>query len=303
MGINEFAKKVCGAVEKKLGSGYTIELKEIRKNNGVILHGMVILSRRQNVAPTIYLDSFWEEYESGTPFAAIIRELSAVYREHVPEKSVDIGFFRSFEAVRDRICYRLIGRKGNEALLEDVPYIEFLDLAICFYYAYHGELGEGIILIHNSHMKMWDASTSELLKLAQSNTPRLFPWECSTMEDVLNEITGGDICGEPFVPENAVSSEIPMKVLSNVKRLHGASCILYPKVLERIAAAEQRSLYVIPSSIHEVILLTDRGNSSPEALRSMIVEVNSTQVAPEEILSDNLYYFDHKEKKIKIVAK
>lgn len=304
MGINEFAKKVCGAVEKKLGAGHTVELREIRKNNGVLLHGMMILSKSRNVAPTIYLDSFWEAYETGTSLSAVVGRLLAIYREDTPGQSIDIEFFRSYEAVRDRICYRLIGRKGNEALLEEIPHIEFLDLAICFYYAYCGkELGEGTILIHNSHMNMWEACTSELLSLAQSNTPRLFPWECSSMEDILSELTGGDIWDEPSASEESIGCRIPMKVLSNTKKLHGAACILYPDVLEKIAAAEQSSLYVIPSSIHEVILLTDKGNSSPDALRDMIVEVNGTQVAPEEILSDNLYYYDFSDKRVEIVAK
>lgn len=304
MEMNEFARKVCGAVGKKLGDNYRIEVKEFRKNNGVLLHGLVILSRQRNVVPTIYLDSFWEAYESGMPFAAIIRRLMSIYQEDTPKDSVSMEFFRYFEAVRDRICYRLIGRRGNEGLLEEVPYIEFLDLAICFYYAYHSrELGDGIILIHNSHMKMWEVSTAELMRLAQNNTPLLFPWECSTLEDILRELTGQAGPGSAFSAGEAEAGEIPMQVLSNEKRLHGAACILYPGVLGKIAEAEGHSLYIIPSSIHEVILLTDKGKGRAETLRRIIAEVNSTQVAPEEVLSDNLYYYDFIEKQIKIASK
>lgn len=303
MEMKEFAKKVCGAVEKKLGSEYRIEVKEVRKNNGVLLHGLLILSRQRNVVPTIYLDSFWEAYESGMPFAAIIRRLLDIYQNDTPKDSVSVEFFRYFEAVKDRICYRLVGKAGNEELLEEMPHIEFLDLALCFYYAYRSrELGDGIILIHNSHMKMWGASTADLLRLARNNTPLLFPWECSTLEDLLRDCTkqrGGDTL---FPAEEFPAGEIPMQVLSNEKRLHGAACILYPGVLEKIAAVRQRSLFIIPSSVHEVILLTDMGGGSAEALRRIIREVNRTQVAPEEVLSDNLYYYDFIEKKIKTVS-
>lgn len=302
MGIDEFVKKVRSAVEKELGREYVIELKEIRKNNGVLLHGMMIMSKGQNVAPTIYLDSFWEAYEAGTSFASVIRRLMAVYRDDAPKSSIDVDFFRSFDAVKDRICYRLIGRKGNGELLKDVPNIEFLDLAICFYYAYSSrELGEGIIMIHDSHMRMWDTCISELLRLAQCNTPRLFPCECSTIEDVLSELTGQKPGGRDALSGKSAGSRIPMRVLSNSKRVHGAASILYPGVLERIAEAEENSIYIIPSSIHEVILLTDEGVSSAESLRNMIAEVNSTQVAPEEVLSDSLYRYDFKGKGIEIV--
>lgn len=301
MEINEFAKKVCSALKKELGGSCRVECKEVRKNNSVILHGLLILPEDRNVAPTIYLDSFLEAYESGVTFGTIIQRLLDICREETLKEHVDMEFFRSFEKVRDRICYRLIGRKGNEELLEDIPYIEFLDLAICFYYAYHCDtLGEGTILIHNSHMELWETCTAELFGLAKRNTQRLFPWVCKSLEEVLNEIAGQE--GE--LTQTASESffrEVPLRVLSNVKRVHGAICMLYPDVLENLARKEQKSFYILPSSIHEVILLADTGAGLPGELKAMIAEVNSTQVAPEEVLSDSLYYYDFTDKKVKII--
>lgn len=299
MEINEFAVKVCNAVKRELGEEYRTELREVRKNNGVMLHGLLVRSRAHNVAPTIYLEGFLEAYEAGATFASIVRRLVGIYREDVPGDGIDMAFFQDFEKVRDRICYRLIGRRGNGELLEEVPHIEFLDLAICFYYAYRGEaLGEGMILIHHSHAGMWGISARELFGLAESNTPRLFPWECSSLEDILAGTADqspecGDACGEP--------EGMPMCVLSNRKRIHGAACMLYPRVLEDMAERLQSGFYILPSSIHEVILLTCPQGDRTAELRRMIREVNGTQVAPEEILSDNLYYYDFIEKKVKII--
>lgn len=303
MEIEEFAEKVCHAVRKELGRGYRVELKKVRKNNGVLLHGMLISSRRKNVVPTIYLDTFLEEYESGVFFSEIVRRLISIYRRDTPKGKIDMEFFRSFPEVKERICYRLIGTRGNEELLADVPYIEFLDLALCFYYAYQGDvLGEGSILVHNSHVELWDTCTAELLKLAQRNTPRLFPWECHSMSSVLKEILGEDVCGErEEVTGDDLFQEEPMWVLSNNRRVQGAVCMLYPGVLDEIAARWAKSIYVLPSSIHEVILLVDAEGEGAEALKKMIAQVNSTQVAPEEVLSDSLYYYDFVEKKVKII--
>jgi len=302
MEIKEFAEKVCTAMRKEFGDEYRIELKEIKKNNGVVLHGMLISSQAKNVVPTIYLEAFLEAYESGTTFAEIIRRLTAIYREDTPKDRIDMDFFHSFDGVKDRICYRLIGRKGNEELLEEIPYVEFLDLAVCFYYAYQGEaLGEGTILVRNSHQEMWKASTAELMKLAQSNTPRLFPCKCNSLEDILKELAGWEVCAEA---EEAPGGESfgqgeSMWVLSNTRRVQGAVCMLYPGVLEGIAAEGGRGIYILPSSIHEVILLTDLGQDCAGELKRMIVEVNNTQVAPEEVLSDSLYYYDFAEKRVK----
>ena len=103
MEINEFAKKVCSALKKELGASCRVECKEVRKNNGVILHGLLILPENRNVAPTIYLDSFLEAYESGVTFGAVIQRLLDICQEETQKEHVDMEFFRSFEKVRDRI--------------------------------------------------------------------------------------------------------------------------------------------------------------------------------------------------------
>ena len=216
-----------------------------------------------------------------------------------------MDFFRHFKGVSERICYRLIRQKENEELLKDIPYIPFLDLAICFFYAYRGEaLGEGAILIHNSHMELWDTTVKELLELAQKNTPVLFPWKCNSMEQVLREMmTEEEYLAEmPDAEEGGgFLTENPLWVLSNEQRAQGASCILYPGLLKQLAEKEKKSFYILPSSIHEVILLTDQGMETHQQLKDMIAEVNRTQVAPEEVLSDSLYYYDLLKEKIQIV--
>ena len=295
MEINDFAVKVCALVKKELGRKYKVEVKKVRKNNGILLHGLLISSKEQNVVPTIYLESFWEAYESGLSFEEVIRRLLCVYRRDTPQGIVDMEFFRHYEKVKDRVCFRLIGRSGNEELLKEIPYIEFLDMAVCFYYAYQGKsLGDGSILIHHSHMKMWGVCAEDLFRQAQANTPTLFHWECTTLDEVLKEITGDDLFDrKPSMPE-----PLPMRVLSNSQKVHGAASILYPGVLESLAANAGCNFYIIPSSIHEVILLPDKKEISADELKQMVFIVNSTQVAPEEVLTDSLYYYDAEKKEI-----
>ena len=136
MDKREFITKVYNEMKKQLGENYRLELKEVRKNNGVIMHGLLIFSGSRNTVPTIYLDSFWEAYESGQSFAAVLARLLKLYREEMPGRDINMSFFQCFDKVKERICYRLIRQKGNEELLRESPHIEFLDLALCFYYAY-----------------------------------------------------------------------------------------------------------------------------------------------------------------------
>lgn len=288
-------------MEKELGKNYMLELKEVKKNNGVVMHGLLIHSGNGNIVPAIYLDSFWEEYRSGQSLAAVTGQLLKLYREEVPGKDIDMNFFRYFDKVKERICYRLIRQEGNEELLRESPHIEFLDLALCFYYAYEGgQISEGIIRIKNSHAQRWGVKTADLLRLAERNTTRLFGWECFPMEDVIKEISEFDDV-EEMLAEDRFFEHHPMRILTNTKRSYGAVCMAYPGVLEKLSAREQKNFYILPSSVHEVILLPDTGMESAGDLRKMILEVNSTLVAPEEVLSDNLYYYDLREKTVKII--
>ena len=302
MRIEEFTEKVRDAVEKGLGDGHRVEAKEVRKNNGVILHGLMVLEEGQNVAPTIYLDTFLEAYESGATFMSVLNRLLDICRMEAEKGSIDMGFFRSFEEVRDRICYRLIGKERNQEMLEEIPYIEFLDLAICFHYAYHGkELGDGTILIYNSHMEMWDTCAAELYGLARRNTRRLFPWRCMGWEVAMQELAGLGECTDMEDVEGLEDMDLPLKVLTNSSRSHGAACILYPGVLEEEARKTGGDLFILPSSIHEVLLLPDTGNEDSGELKKMVSEVNRSYVAAEEVLSDTLYRYDRAGKRVVIV--
>jgi len=308
MEIREFAIKIQRAMTEVLGDGYEVKLQEVRKNNGILLQGLIVMSKEKNISPTIYLKPFWEAYNGGVPLAEIVCRMLQIYREDTPKDSIDMSFFKDFDKVKDRICYRLINAAQNRKLLEKIPYVPFLDLAICFYYAYEGEiLGNGTILIYNSHVDMWKTSTAELMRCAVRNTPRLFEGECNSMEFVVRELLREreNQCGKILLDEAEQQSflaDMPMQIVSNRQRVNGAAVILYPGFLEKLGDKFESDFYILPSSVHEVILLLDDGHENPRRLKSMIAEVNSTQVEPEEVLSDSLYYFDREEKIIRIIG-
>ena len=301
MEIKEFAQRIQEKVRQKLGDGYQVKVQTVQKNNNVQLYGLLILADGQNISPTIYLNVFQEAYNQGFSLSEIVEKIICIYQEDTPKKNVDMDFFRCFEKVRNRICYRLVSAGKNKELLEKVPHIPFLDLAVTFYYAYQGkELGKGTILIYNSHVEMWNTSTAELLQLAQENTPRIFPWECKSMEEVMLEYQEQQRL-EKEEEQEQFFGEMPMQILSNKQRIHGAACILYPGLLGMLAEQVQANLFILPSSIHEVILLPDKGNEEHRQLQQMVQEVNATQLEPEEVLSDSLYYYDGSEKNVKII--
>ncbi len=299
MNVNEFGLKVQKAIASKLGEGYQVRLQEVAKNNGVILHGLLIMEENRNISPTIYLNSFWEYYERGIPFAIIVERILQIYEEDTPEENIDMSFFKEFEKVKEQICFRVISAERNAELLQKIPHINYLDMAVCFYYAYRGDvLGNGSILIHNTHMEMWNTTVDELLELARCNTPRIYPWERTSMEEIFHEVAGEELSGKEY---HDFWEEVPMYVVSNKEHVYGAAVLLYTDVLKQLAADAQRNLYVIPSSIHEIIVLQDNGKEDVLRLKAIIEEVNCTQVEPEEILSDNLYFYNRHDDVLSII--
>lgn len=302
MNINEFAKKVQTAAAGSLGEEYNVTLKEVRKNNNVRLQGLIIRRQEQNISPTIYLDAFFEAYMAGMEFDNIVRRVIEMFREEEPGVDIDMDFFRSFDKVRDRICYRLIHAGKNQELLEKVPYIPFLDLAVCFFYSYeNAQLGNGVIMIYNNHLDMWNTTTEELARLSAENTPRIYPWDMNSMESVIQELFDEEREDFSREEQNLFLAEMPLQILSNKGHHYGASSILYPGLLKQLANEIGSSLYILPSSVHEVIILPDRHGEDEQQLKQMIADVNATQLEPEEVLSDSLYYFDLQEGIVKAI--
>ena len=182
--------------------------------------------------------------------------------------------------------------------LEKVPYIPILDLAICFYYAFdEAGVDNGMIPIYRSHLDNWKVTDRDLLEIAVKNTPRLFPGETIPMEDVL-----GDALQElPEEVRREFLRKVSMMILTNSRKTYGACSILYPGMLEQLAERIGGDYYMIPSSVHEFLLVPREREQDREELKKMIAEVNRTELPPEEVLSDHLYLYCSREREVRIV--
>lgn len=291
MNFSVFINEITARVQAIVGEDASVEIQVIRKNNNVLLHGMSIMHKRYNVSPTIYLEGFYEMLQDGMDMDSVVSRLLSIYVKGLPKNKVDMEFFMDFEQVKERIVYRLINREKNAELLKDIPHVDFLDLTICFYYSYeHFELGEGMILIHNSHMEMWHTNHQELMHLAERNTPRLLPVQLESMDQAMVGILNEEQL-EEFRKLQKETNRY-MYVLTNNRKNQGAAVILYPGVLAETARKLGGGFYILPSSIHEVILLVDREQSHGEELHEMIADINQSQVQEEEVLSDYAYWYD-----------
>ncbi len=286
----EFLDVMKQRIGERLGGEATVCYQEVRKNNDVLYKGFVIQRPNRNISPTVYMNSFYEMYKQGQSIDYILDKVMEVYARGELKSSVDMSYFTDFDKIKDRVAFKVINANKNRELLKSVPHVLFLDLAICFYYAFYiEEVGDGMILIHNNHMELWKTNVESLMRLAQRNTKKLFPPMFMNLDDLLSSL-----CEE----EPDLSYVSDFIVLTNQQKCLGAAGMLYPENLEYVAEQMDGNFYIIPCSVHEVILIKDHGCEDWHALHNMIVEANATQLQEEEILSDYPYYYNRMDKKL-----
>lgn len=285
MTYTEFKQNIMQMVQNKLGPNVRVTIQEIIKNNDTHLDGLTILSGQFNISPTIYLNHYYHQYQKGKPISDIYRDILTCYEENRPKKDIDITFFTDYEKVKDHVIFKLINYERNRELLSKVPHYRFLDLAIVFSCLVNADAdGCATILIYNHHLSFWDITKDDLYALSMTNTPKLLSYDLKNMTDVLSELLAGADCNDPL-------DAFPMYVLSNQSKLNGSGCILYHDLLHNFAKQLDSDLYILPSSVHEVLLIPASNGESSSELSAMVREVNATQLSNEEILSDHVYYY------------
>ncbi len=291
MNFNVFVETIVQQLQKRMGEVYEIRVTEVTKNNDIRLTGIIMLKRSDRISPTIYLEEPYRRFRGGAGIEAIVDDIVMLYEAQVRDVDLDMQFFCEYECVKDRIFHKLINYEKNRKLLEDVPHFRWCDLAIVFYYLMKEKtLGNATILIHENHSKMWGQSASDLYRTAQHNMKRRMPDLMVPMEKLVGELTGIQIEDMP---------ETDLYVLTNKEKFYGASAMLYSDQMRVLADRLQSDLLILPSSVHEVLLLPDDTGKDYSFYRKMVAEVNETQVEPEEILSGSLYRYERKKAEIK----
>lgn len=274
-----------------------ITIHTLPRNNHVFLEGLTILEAGYNASPAIYLQEFYERMSDGHTFLQVYQEILAAYQHLRPRCLVDTSFFEDFNRQKKRIVCKLVHFERNRQLLSQIPHIPYLDLAIVFYSLLSVDsAGATTILIRNSHLQRWNISPQQLYRLALANAPALLSPRIDNLAELLSRRMPREILHDVEIDPALI--RYPLYLLTNQNSLQGAACILYPNVLADFAAQKGCDLYIIPSSVHEVLLLPVSCSMDRKSLNEMVLEVNSTQLSPEEILSDHVYYYQREENKI-----
>lgn len=272
---------------------YVVDELDVVKANDVIHHGITFGDFGGDVKAVYYVDDSYQRYLDGESFTDILQDLiSFVERQQdAPSIKDSVKGLTDFNAVKDKIVYKVLNFEWNKEYLRDKLYIRRNNLAMVFAIDM-GMIDDAVahVVVSQGIAHMWEVDTKELYKLASINTPRIYPMQFRSMFEVLTgmmpDIDGAE---EMF----GVGDDSEMFILSNEQGINGAAVMFYPGVLKAIAeelCADQ--LVILPSSIHEVIIMRYTEDMSPRELRNMVAGVNSETVAKSEQLADTPYLYD-----------
>lgn len=306
MTMEVFVGTVKAAIEGVYGVGYRVEVRDVVKNNNRHLTGLSILKVGSNMAPTIYLEEPYEKYSNGVSLEQICKDIIHMCEDNKVDREFDVTSIMDFEQVKNRICYKLVNAERNDRLLSDAPHIIFHDLAVIFYILVSKDsAGTGTITIRNNIKDIWDNDTDTIYSLALENTQRLFRGKVSSMSSVISEIikekSDDEFADEFFEIIAREDDMVPIYVATNAAQLNGAGVIFYHNLLKEFAERIGSDFFILPSSVHEVLFVPVLGGANARELVAMVKEVNATQVADDEILSDNIYRYNRATELVKRV--
>lgn len=194
----------------------------------------------------------------------------------------------NYEAMKEFLTVRLIGHDENRAMLQTVPHKQIEDMAAVYYFDF-GETPHGMasMKITNRMLDVYGITADQLHKDAVEQTAINHPASIRNLNELMAEKTGFYI-----PPDSAI-----MHIATNDTGYHGAGVITYPGFLEEAAKQLEGSFYVLPSSLHEVLLIADAQEMlTPTELKVMVTTINAVEVDPADRLTDNAYHYDAEER-------
>lgn len=296
MTYQEFEKTVIEKLKERTGLkiGKCNFPKINRSKQGIVLQDEKNFNN--GAFPVIYLEQFFEEIQSGeNDINGIMEYIVKNYETwKFQNHNMEIKDFMEFENCKNYIFPRLVNREKNEEFLRKAVSTSFCDLGVVYYVERVDKYEtEYAMLISKKHLEIWNVSENTIIECAKQNIKRN-PICIEALSSLLG-IISQELSGE----EKTRKEE--RYIVTNNRCSYGACEVLRKEVQEKLRDILKDNFYIIPSSVHEMIIIPEQGGMQKEELKCMVKEINRTLVPPEEVLSDNIYFYDFSKEEILLV--
>lgn len=298
----QFYKEFYSALEKAMepNGGHLIEM-DIPKNNHT-MKGITIKFDNISMAPTVYPDFYYQDWQSGQSMNNIVSGIRSELIKTAPELSrFSINSLNRDSAV-NHLQAAVVGYENNKEWLKDVPHERVADLAVFAKWRMDTAVPGSVMTakITEPLLAQLKLTKEEALKIAKSNSARSTKFE--SMDTLMRNMMVDDGMDRELVDMMFSDQSTPLSVLTNESGIDGAALISCPEVLKAIGKEIGEEFYVLPSSIHEALILPKSFTDDVEGLNQMVSSINQNEVEPEEQLSNHIYEFDGHSLKLAEIA-
>lgn len=273
---------------QKLGIEADVSEHHIEKLNDSY-DALSVTPKGSSIGVNANLDEIFHGVERGRDYSEVLSGVTESLKgslEHMPK--LQVSDLTNYAEMKNKLAMEVVSAERNASMLQNVPHEQMEDIAVVYRLVLDSSKdASSTVLVTNDLMDKFGITHEQLHDDAMKNAPLIRPAEIKGMEETLNEMQGGPAL-EPDPDEILFVAGVP-------DQTHGAAVIAYPNFFENAAEKLGGDYFIIPSSIHEVLLVKDTGEMNARDLAAMIREVNATEVAPEDVLTDHAYHYDSKE--------
>ncbi|MEY8483929.1 DUF5688 family protein [Lachnospiraceae bacterium 48-21] len=304
----QFKERLIEALQEYfLGRG-EVYYDKVKKMNDTDKDAVIVRLIGTAVQAMIYPEDMYKGYKDTGDFEKCVKEVIRACEEvpfvdecHIP---------KTWESAKGRLHMRVINKNWNKQALKRMPYREYLDLAIVFYVFIKEEGGlMATQPVSRECMKLWGVDVKSLWETSRKNLEEeVFQIETmgAVIENMLTEMKDSEDAGMFWndMEGKEIEGIGKVYVVTNTCKKYGARAILRKDLLQRLAKEQGGSFYILPCSVHEILILKEDGMVTAENLRNMVYEINhcSGTVEPEECLSDSVYYYNKDEDRVEVAA-
>ena len=289
----EFAEDIKQNLYERGYGEVTVNFNEVEKANQKY-EAMSVAPEGSNVGVNFNLEQAFSAYENSGDYQGVVASAANVIAEGLDNApAVDVSALMDYDAMKDKLSIEVISAETNEDLLSKIPHDRIEDLAVVYRFVLESnDNGRSSILVSNDLIERMGVTPEQLKADALENAPEIRPAVIQGMNEVMREMMGPEVFEMMGIPEQ---TEEMMYVATVPDKNSGAGVLAYQDFMDQAAEKIGGDFFILPSSIHEILLVPDDGQKGADELRAMVMDVNATQVSPEEKLTDNVYHYDSKE--------
>ena len=306
MEFEKFVETVKETIKDYLPDEYknaSVDVYPFKKLNENYL-GMTVRTEGQRTSPTLNLNMFYQKMQDVHMDMKDIMEKMADVVQIIPI-DIDMDLLTNYEKAKENLFIRVSDADRNQEILSNVPHTRVENLAITYHiFANSGADGIASTIVTHEMMRLFGVSKDQLHQDALENSPKLFPVKVDSMDKMMENMMRNDMRAagvkeediDQMMEEMYQTMGVPLTIVTNEQMLDGASVLFYPGQMDQIGELLKGDYYILPSSTHEMLVLPDNGEMTSHELKRMVMEVNNSEVRPEEKLADEVYHYDTKDR-------